>query len=183
MKSCVRILMVSLVALAASAAAVQAIGYCSNLCDSSAYCGQSCLDDYDQFTTCEAYGSCNPDIDSDGVPWYADNCQGTYNPGQEDCDGDGAGNLCDSSNGTFVPVSGSPRKCQIVGRTPFGYVDVRMRYNTELTDVSACGSPNRCTATDDNEHSCFSSSEWDCCVAYYGAYDCFYYLNNNTCDC
>jgi hypothetical protein len=36
-----------------------------------------------------------PDGDADGVPDTADNCNGAANPGQEDLDGDGLGNVCD----------------------------------------------------------------------------------------
>lgn len=178
-----RILLVSLVVLLTSAPSVQAIGYCYDLCNYNAYCGQSCLDDYDQFTTCEAYGACNPDFDSDGVLWNVDNCPATYNPGQEDCDGDSVGNACDNLNGNFVVVNGSLRKCQIVGRTHVGYVDVRMRYNSELMDTSSCGSSNRCSAFDTTQFTCYLSTVGDCCVTYFGYYDCINYLNNNTCDC
>lgn len=57
------------------------------------------------------------DIDQDGIPDNMDNCKFTYNPTQEDTDGDGIGNLCDcdptSSNplGQHIPaiiISASP---------------------------------------------------------------------------
>lgn len=182
MRSFTRFLMASLV-LFTSAGAARAIGYCYDLCGSNAYCGQSCLDDYDQFTTCESYGQCNPDIDGDGVLWNVDNCPGTYNPGQENCDGDSFGNFCDSENGTYQLVSGSNQKCQIVGRTHVVYSDVQVRYNATYRDVSACGSPDKCSATTGPQHTCWGMSAWDCCVANYGAYDCILYLNNNTCSC
>jgi hypothetical protein len=41
--------------------------------------------------------------DGDGVIDYLDNCSEVYNPGQDDTDGDGCGNLCDAdydNNGT-----------------------------------------------------------------------------------
>ena len=37
-----------------------------------------------------------PDSDGDGVPDPSDNCDNAPNPGQEDTDGDGAGNACDT---------------------------------------------------------------------------------------
>jgi hypothetical protein len=40
--------------------------------------------------------SCAPDGDNDGVPDAVDNCPSHSNPGQEDSDGDGAGDACDS---------------------------------------------------------------------------------------
>lgn len=43
------------------------------------------------------------DIDGDGIPDLIDNCPATYNPGQEDDDGDGVGNVCDAG---FVDTDG-----------------------------------------------------------------------------
>ena len=48
-------------------------------------------------------GECWYDTDADGWPdtasfgYHADNCKTVYNPGQEDNDGDGIGNVCDST--------------------------------------------------------------------------------------
>jgi len=42
---------------------------------------------------------CPGDYDCDGVPDEEDNCKFVWNPLQEDCDGDGKGNVCDSTPG------------------------------------------------------------------------------------
>jgi len=38
------------------------------------------------------------DTDGDGVPNYSDNCLDLANPGQEDCNDDGKGDVCDAIN-------------------------------------------------------------------------------------
>ena len=45
------------------------------------------------------------DIDDDGVADGDDNCPDDANPGQEDCDGDGVGDVCDSSPCPTAQVS------------------------------------------------------------------------------
>jgi len=51
------------------------------------------------------------DTDNDGIPDDQDNCPNTYNPNQEDADGDGLGDVCDPTpypvpvGGVIVPVS------------------------------------------------------------------------------
>ncbi len=40
----------------------------------------------------------NPDIDDDSILNEVDNCPNDYNPGQEDIDGDGLGDVCDDCN-------------------------------------------------------------------------------------
>ncbi len=43
------------------------------------------------------FPSINSDIDNDGIPNITDNCPATYNPGQEDVDNDGTGDVCETA--------------------------------------------------------------------------------------
>lgn len=54
------------------------------------------------------------DADSDGVTDAADNCPTVYNPGQADCDGDGAGDACELTTGTAHDCNGNlqPDECE-----------------------------------------------------------------------
>jgi parallel beta-helix repeat protein len=49
-----------------------------------------------------------PDKDGDGVPDTTDNCPTVANPGQEDADGDGQGNVCDDCTDTDGDSFGDP---------------------------------------------------------------------------
>ena len=49
----------------------------------------------------------NTDIDEDGIANNDDNCMETYNPDQNDVDGDGKGNACDPCDNANVYVAGN----------------------------------------------------------------------------
>jgi len=61
-----------------------------------------------------ANDDCPLDTDGDGVPDESDNCPLHDNPGQEDCDLDGEGDVCELANGTQVDLNGNgtPDECE-----------------------------------------------------------------------
>jgi hypothetical protein len=102
-----------------------------------------------QFSQCVAvcqpvFEACytNNDCDADGIG-AGDNCGLNPNPDQADCDSDGAGNVCDSLNGTYMQ-SGESRICHVDedGLAPI-YYRLELYRERRLIDTSACGAPDR----------------------------------------
>lgn len=121
----------------------------------SADCRQDC---YNQYVACQQecsqcncspdYDSCiyfcdGGDYDSDGFLDGEDNCPGTANPNQADCDNDGAGDVCDWQNGSFVPVGKWIGCASTITHSYYGYMSIEIRYQKQHVDVSACHSPDR----------------------------------------
>jgi hypothetical protein len=170
----------------AAALAVLAIGFvheaqaqgdldCSQMCDSSTYCDQTC-EDLGEMITCNDYGVCDLDWDGDGVLWTADNCNSASNPDQADCDGDGDGDACDSEDGIFQQV-GSGNLCWIRLRTHLWGSDATPFYEIRFVDVSACGSPDKWQKIEGfPKASCVGQFDSGaCCIANFGQWLCSLY--------
>jgi hypothetical protein len=77
--------------------------WCDDICYENPDCIMHCKDPVTlRIVTCEQWGYCDPDLDGDGIPYQIDNCDYRFNPGQEDYDCDGWGDLCDSRDNPQV---------------------------------------------------------------------------------
>src|SRR4029079_4440974 len=151
---------------------------CFYTCNSSSFCSSSCTDNCGGTSHCGQYGICDPDPDDDGYAEGSDNCPYTYNPNQANCDGDSAGDACDSLNANYS--SGSPIWCHIVGRDHFGYVDVQLHYEVFQHDTSSCGAPDRWLNLEGPERACsWPMTQWECCFGLFGVDNCALFLNHN----
>lgn len=147
-----------------SAGVSQAIQTCTtNYC--VGFCSRSCADpDLGGATTkCKDWLIENNIAgDTDGVPSPSDNCVCTNNANQSDCDGDGQGNVCDTLNGTFVPV-GRWTACASDMDVYTGYYVMEVQEHRQFDDISACNSADRWDRRTLSEHCTFFEDSGDCC--------------------
>ncbi|MDY8138498.1 CshA/CshB family fibrillar adhesin-related protein, partial [Aquimarina sp. 2201CG5-10] len=57
------------------------------------------------------FGSCLVDTDNDGIIDETDNCPNNVNPGQEDADGDGVGDVCDNDDDNDGILDTNEKRC------------------------------------------------------------------------
>ena len=115
-------------------------------------------------------GGCGPweDYDCDGVSNFSDNCNEDYNPGQQDCDGDGRGNVCDVINGVFQ-ATGPVKTCMTDKDDHVIYFTFEHHVEQRQVDVSSCGSPDRWNRWVRSDTECFNLTDWNCCANGIGA--------------
>ena len=122
---------------------------CRNDC-AGPNCAAACAARYDG-----CIRECNlgyADEDSDGFADSVDNCPLLPNPGQENCDGDEKGDICDGLDGTYVVQD--LQRCFVEDRSSelaiswggwsIGKLRINVRdfWDHHLVDVSACHSPD-----------------------------------------
>ena len=128
--------------------------------------GQNCTNACNaRFNNCmlECSGG-QSDEDSDDVSDSQDNCPFAYNPGQENCDGDEKGNVCDNFNGIFAVAE--QHRCYVADRTldvgigSYGYTHVKVKdfWQRNMVDISACNNPPRLERflNAEREESCYA---------------------------
>jgi hypothetical protein len=91
--------------------------------------------------------ACVTDSDGDGYVNAEDNCAGTYNPDQANCDGDLYGDACDSSSGTttssisYVPYYEVFTGVQACYNSSSFYQKTRYFNKVQTTTTTYCAGP------------------------------------------
>ncbi len=109
-------------------------------------------------------GGClaHEDYDCDGVINANDNCVQKFNWGQQDCDNDGYGDVCDGTDGIFQPT-GSVETCMTDKDDHGAYKTFEHHVEQRLVDVSSCGSPDRWNHWIREDNDCVGLSDGTCC--------------------
>lgn len=176
-------MMIVACALLVSSQHAEAQGFndCSQRCTESTPCSQDCEDNGVQ-TTCHFYGTCDisSDVDNDGRPDTYDNCAFAWNFYQEDCDGDGAGDICDGQDGLYHLVEST--YCNINSRLHVGYIDQTLYREGLFRDSSPCNSPDEWRKTGESTGYCFAFyTQEECCLNLWNNQLCSALLENNLC--
>ncbi|MDP6601269.1 MAG: hypothetical protein QGG74_03900 [Phycisphaerales bacterium] len=102
------------------------------LCDVAVHCST-----YGMTGSIHVIDGAATDTDGDGWPDDNDNCVDVYNPGQEDCDGDGEGDVCDP-DAIDCNANGVPDACEIA--------------DGDAADCNENGVPDSCDLADGTLH-------------------------------
>jgi len=120
---------------------------CAQVCTFKSPCSKPCFASvgHEDPMTCGVWGKCaDGDKDADGVNNGVDNCPTTKNATQADCDGDGTGDACDPSSGSYVHTG--YYYCvmwpSIPKPTQFGYL-LDTSSHKIMSDTSACDAPEK----------------------------------------
>jgi hypothetical protein len=105
----------------------------------------------------------NYDSDGDGVLNGNDNCVFTSNANQADCDGDGAGNVCDNLNANYQTII--PEQTCWTDKDTHTLLYITFEHHVEWLerDVSSCGAPDRWRNRIRQDNDCVNISDFDCC--------------------
>jgi len=116
------------------------------------------IDQYYCLANCPNY-----DTDGDGVLNGNDNCVFTSNANQANCDGDSAGNACDSLNANYQTIT-SEQTCWTDKDThTLLYITFEHHVEWLERDMSSCGSPDRWRNRIRQDNDCVNISDSDCC--------------------
>jgi hypothetical protein len=112
--------------------------YCAAFCQADLRaCLETCSPDDACLAACDAANGCgsactpappSADVDADAVLDTADNCTGTWNPGQSDVDGDGVGDGCDDADAVLTDADVVLRA--VAGGAPKGRVTLKGTFVT-----------------------------------------------------
>lgn len=110
-------------------------------------------------------GGCRPneDYDCDGVINSVDNCTDDYNPDQEDCDGDGYGDVCDVIDATYQPT-GAVETCMTDRDNHVVYFTFEHHVEQRMVDVSSCGAPAFWDRWIRSDTDCSGIDDEQCCL-------------------
>ncbi|HEX2251980.1 MAG TPA: hypothetical protein VHQ65_01770 [Thermoanaerobaculia bacterium] len=118
------------------------------------------------WSTCgQMAGNPANDLDGDAVLNTADNCLCTPNTSQANCDGDGAGDVCDSENANYQQVSN--QRCWIDHDEHVTHYVLEDYWERRFVDFGSCGAPDKYERYLRDDATCAGfppPDEYDCCI-------------------